>query len=208
MRKLFLTILLFLAVTSYAGQKAITDTGEIVILNSDGTWEYSDNFNKANNIIETNKKKFQKPSNSAFLLKSVINKSAFWINTEKWSFKRGKISEAAEYTFKLKGEDLYGTAITERMVMPIESFVDVALSNAQDEAPDAKIIDQEYRIVNGKKVLYLEITGTMNNIKFTYFGYYYSDVSGVTQFIAYTGNSLINRYKSEINDFLNGLDTQ
>jgi len=208
MRKLFLTILLLLAVTSYAGQKAITDTGEIVILNSDGTWEYPDDSKKAKNIIEINKKIFQKPSTSAFLLKSVKNKSAFWINTDKWSFKKEKISEAAEYAFQLKGEDLYGTAITERMDIPIESFVDIALSNAQDEAPDAKIIDQEYRIVNGKKVLYLEITGTMNNIKFAYLGYYYSDVSGVTQFIAYTSNSLINRYKSEINDFLNGLDTQ
>ena len=35
MKKLFVTILLLLAATSYASQKAITDTGEEVILNSE-----------------------------------------------------------------------------------------------------------------------------------------------------------------------------
>jgi hypothetical protein len=38
MKKIFLvTILLLFSFTSYAGQKAITDTGDQVILNSDGT---------------------------------------------------------------------------------------------------------------------------------------------------------------------------
>ena len=208
MKKLFVTILLLLAATSYASQKAITDTGEEVILNSDGTWEYSDNAQKATNTIETNKKKFEKPRNSSFLLKSIKNNSAYWINTDKWSFGKAKGNAEAEYEFKLKGKDLYGMAITEGAEIPLESLANIALSNARGIAPDAKSVKQEFRIVNGKKVIYMEIDCTVEGMKVAYLGYYYSDVSGATQLVTYTGTNLVDKYKSEINNLLNGLVTQ
>ena len=208
MKKLFVTIILLLAATSYASQKAITDTGEEVILNSDGTWEYSDNAQKAIGTIKTNKKKFERPRDSSFQLKSIKNNSAYWINTNKWSFGKAKNNPQAEYQFQLKGKDLYAMAIAEGVEIPIETLADIALSNARSAAPDAKIVRQEYRVVNGKKVIYMEMNGTIQGIKFTYLGYYYSDASGSTQLIAYTATSVVDKYKSEINDFLNGLVTQ
>ena len=208
MKKLFVTILLLLSVTSYASQKAITDTGKEVILNNDGTWEYSDNAQNATNIIETNKKKFERPRTSSFLLKSTKNNSAYWINTDKWVFKKAKDSASAEYEFRLKGKDLYGKAITEEAVIPVESLANIALSNAREVAPDAKRVKQEFRIVNGKKVIYMEMSLTIQGMKAIYFGYYYSDVSGVTQLIVYTTTNLVDKYKSEINNLLNGLVTQ
>ena len=208
MKKLFVTILLLLAATSYASQKAITDTGEEVILNSDGTWEYSDNAQKASNIIETNKKKFERPKDSSFLLKSIKNNSAYWINTDKWSFGKAKDNPEVEYQFQLKGKDLYAMAVNEGIEIARESLIDIALSNARSAAPDVKIVRQEYRIVNGKKVIYMEMNGTIQSIKFTYLGYYYSDASGSTQLVTYTATNLVDKYRSEINDFLNGLVMQ
>ncbi len=208
MKKLFVIILFLLAATSYASQKAITDTGEEVILNSDGTWEYSDKAQKATKRIGINKKEFEKPRNSSFLLKSTKNNSAYWINTDKWVFKKSKDRGAAEYTFQLKGKDLYGMAITEGVEIPLESLGNIALTNARKAAPDSKSVKQEFRIVNGKKVLYMEINGTIQGINFTYLGYYYSDASGVTQLVTYTGTNLVDKYKSEINNLLNGLVTQ
>ncbi len=208
MKKLFVAILLLLAATSYASQKAITDTGEEVILNSDGTWEYSDSAQKATDIIKTNKTKFKRPRDSSFLLKSTKNNSAYWINTDKWFFEKAKNNTAAEYEFQLKGKDLYGMAITEGAEIPIESLANIALSNARTIAPDVKSVKQEFRIVNGKKVIYMEMKGTLQGMKVTYLGYYYSDASGATQLITYTTTKLVDKYKSEINDFLNGLVTQ
>ena len=208
MKKIFITILLLLAATSYADQKAITDTGEEVILKSDGTWEYSDNAQKATNIIETIKKKFERPKDSSFLLKSVKNNSAFWINTDKWSFEKPKVKHDAEYMFKLKDKDLYGMAITEGIEMPIESLADLALEYGRDAAPDLKIVRKEYRVVNGNKLICMEMNGTIQGIKFTYLGYYYSNSSGCTQLVTWTGTNLVAKFKSEIYDFLNGLVTQ
>jgi hypothetical protein len=208
MKELLVTILVLLTATSYASQKAITDTGEEVILKSDGTWEYSNDSQRAVNKIEISKKKFKRPESSSFLLKSSNNKSAFWINTKKWSFKKSKKNVEAEYEFHLKSSDLHGMSITEEVEISIEYLIKIALENAQAVAPDAKIVRQEYRIVNGHKVIYLEISGSMQGIEFTYFGYFYSDSSGTTQFIAYTGTNLADKYRSEINDFLNGFDKQ
>ncbi|MBA7532119.1 hypothetical protein ES705_24345 [subsurface metagenome] len=208
MKKLFVTILLLLAATSYASQKAITDTGEQVILNSDGTWEYYGNAQKPAKIIETIKKKFERPRNSSFLLKSIKNKSAYWINTNKWSFHKAKDNPQAEYQFQLKGKDLYAMTIAEGVEIPIETLTNIALDNARSVAPDTKIVRQEYRVVNGNKVIYMEMNGTLQGVKFTYLGYYYSDTSGSIQLIAYTATSVVDKYKTEINDFLNGLVTQ
>ena len=50
--------------------------------------------------------------------------------------------------------------------------------------------------------------GTIQGIKFSYFGYYYSDKSGSTQLLAYTASNLADKYKIEIENFLNGLSIQ
>ena len=208
MKNLFIAALLLLATTSYAGQEAVTDTGEKVILNSDGTWVYADKTPKPALKIETNKKKFAKPNDSTFLVKSTRNNSAYWINSSKWTFKKAQESAAAEYQFHLKGKDLFGMAITEEIEMPMESLADAALSNARNVASDAKIIMQEYRIVNGKKLIYMQIGCTIKGINFIYNGYYYSNPAGSTQLVVYTAANTASKYMTEISDFLNGLETQ
>lgn len=209
MKKLFLaTLLLLVAFASHAAQKAVTDTGEQVILNGDGTWIYADKAQKTDQEIEVNNAKFEKPQASTFLLKSKRNKSSFWIDSSKWSFKKPDHDAVIEYQFQLKGKDLYAMAITEGVEIPVDSLADIALTNAQGAAPDAKVVKKEYRTVNGKKVIYMEMKGTIKGINFTYLGYYYASSAGATQFIAYTATSAVTRYSSEIIELLNGLDVQ
>lgn len=209
MKKLFLAALLFLfTFTSHAAQKAVTDTGQQVILKNDGTWVYADKAQKFEHEIETNNARFEKAHESTFLLKSSRNKSSFWIDPAKWSFRKPDDDAAVEYRFQLKGKDLYGMAVTEGVDIPLDSLADIALANAQGAAPDAKVIKKEYRTVNGRKVIYMEMKGTIKGINFTYLGYYCASSAGATQFIAYTATSAIAKYNSEIMELLNGLDAQ
>lgn len=209
MMKVFMSIVLMLAIMpAFASQRAITDTGDEVILNTDGTWVYASRAAKNLAKIRTNKTVFKKPKSSNFQLKSKKNNSAFWINPAKWGFKKAVSNTEAEYEFQLKGKDLYGMAVTEEIEISLESLVDLALSNAQSAAPDARVTKKEYRNVNGKKVIYMEIQGTIQSIKFTYMGYYASNDSGSTQLITYTATNLVSKYKKEVNDFLNGLIEQ
>lgn len=209
MKILYVALLILLATTCYASQKAITDTGEEIIIYSDGTWKYPTISKQNEGAIKINESTFKTPNGSSFLLKSTTNNTAYWVNTNKWVFSKTKDStEATEYEFQLKGKDLYGMTITEETEIPVKSLTDIAFSNAQNVVQDIKILKREYRTVNGKKVIYMEMEGTMQGMNVTYLGYYYSDSSGSTQFLTYTGTNLVDKYKSEINDFLNGFVTQ
>jgi hypothetical protein len=204
MRFLILLLVSAFATYSYANMKAVTDKGDVVILQDDGTWIFEKPKDVEKSEIKTNKKKFKKDGNASFNLKSTKNNSEFWIDPKKWSFKKGEDGAAAEYTLQLTGEDLYAMVITEQIELPIENFGNIALLNARKAAPDTRILLQEYRQVNGSKILYVQMEGTLQGIIFVYFGYYTSNKNGSTQYVAYTAKNLVPKYESEIFTLLNG----
>ena len=203
MRLKLTIILFFISLVSFASQRAITDTGEEVILNDDGTWQLASN-KKPLTTIEINKKIFTKPKDASFLIKSTKNNTAFWLDTSKWRFKKATSNADAEYELQLKEGDLYGMLISERIEIKLESLVNIAIDNAKGVAPDLEVVKKEYRKVNNNKVIYMEMNGTTQGIKVTYLGYYYSDKSGSSQFLIYTATNLVKKYKSEIINLLNG----
>ena len=188
-----------------ASKKATTDEGDVVVLNDDGTWVYENGRIENDIELAMNPLTFSKHSDSRFKLKSTKNNAAFWINPKKWSFKKNENGhESAEYTFEFKGSDLYGMVVTEQIEIKLEELVNIAIDNAKDVAPNMKIVKKEYRMVNNHKVIYMEMEGTVQSIKFTYLGYYFSDSSGTTQYLTYTGTNLVEKYRKNIDNFLNG----
>ena len=199
-----LALVLFSAF-AVAGKKAVTEDGDVVILNDDGTWVYESAIPQSEAELKMNPGTFSKPDNASFKIKSGKTDANFWINPKKWKFEKNLDGNApSEYTFQLKGEDLYAMAITERLAMNLDSLADQALENAKDAAPDTRILKKEYRMVNGNKVIYLEMEGTIQGVKFRYLGYYHSNDAGVTQYLTYTGANLVKDYQEEIDNFLNG----
>ncbi|SFS31984.1 hypothetical protein SAMN04488006_0627 [Lutibacter maritimus] len=200
---LLLSCLLIISL-SQAQQKAVTETGEEVILFDDGTWEYKNGEHIEETEIPTNSKKFEKDENSTFLLKSTKFNVGFWLNPKIWSFKKSTDNPDSEYELQLKGGDLYGIIISEKVHIPLETMKSIALENGKSVAPDLKIVKEEYRTVNGFKVLLLQMNGTMQGIKVSYYSYYFSNTNGTVQFVTYTSQNLIDSYSSEIEKLLNG----
>ena len=122
-----------------------------------------------------------------------------------WSFNTPTDNPEAEYELQLKDGDLYGLIITEKVEIPIETLKVIALENAKAAAPNMSIVKEEFRNVNGLKVLLLHMNGTIQGIKFSYYGYYYSNSNGTVQFITYTSQNLLDGFKSKIEDLLNGI---
>ncbi|MBI35709.1 MAG: hypothetical protein CMP67_10155 [Flavobacteriales bacterium] len=203
MKKIFLVVFLFTLITSKAQKLAVTDTGQEVILYDDGTWKYKDKSD-VEKEIPTNSKKFKKNDKSTFLLKSNKFNVGFWLNTKKWSFKKATNNEEAEYELQLKNGDLYGLMITEKTSIPLKTLKSIALENAKSVAPDITVVKEEYRTVNGSKVLLMQMNGTMQGIKVSYYGYYFSNNNGTLQFLTYTSQNLLSDYIDEIEDLLNG----
>jgi hypothetical protein len=206
MKKTFLLLIsLFFVNLTQAQQKAVTETGEEVILYDDGTWKYQNEDQASEKEIPTNPKKLKKDKKSTFLLKSSNLNIGVYLNPKIWSFKKATDNPEAEYELQLKGGDLYGMIISEKIEIPLETLKSIALENGKVAAPDLKIVKEEYRTVNGLKVLLLQLNGTMQGIKFSYYGYYFSSPNGTVQFITYTSQNLLDSYKPESEKLLNGL---
>jgi hypothetical protein len=89
--------------------------------------------------------------------------------------------------------------------MTPEALKEIVIKNAQNAAPDAKVVHEDNRIVNGKKVFCMRMEGTVAGVPFIYYGYYYAGKAGIVQLITYTGQNLYPEYESEMTEFLNGL---
>lgn len=206
MKSLILCLFLFVAYDSANAQiKAVTSNGDEVILNEDGTWKYLNEPEGALKTIAINPNKFQKSADAGFLVKSNNIACGIYINPKKWSFSKGSEGGATEYQLVLKGKDAYAMLITEKMEMPIETLKKAALSNAREVSPGMAIVEEEYRLVNGNKVLMMQMRGKVEGIDFTYFGYYFCSAVGTLQFLSYTSSNLMPEYKKEMEELLNGL---
>jgi len=168
-------ILVFCITYVQAQTKAVTETGDEVVLYTDGTWKYVNEEGTVEKEILINPTTYEKSKKATFLLKSKRINLGFWLNPKKWSFKKGMSNEDAEYELQLRGEDLYGIIITEKIEIPIQAFKEMALENGREIAPDIQVVKEEYRMVNGLKVLLLQMNGTMQGIKISYYGYYFSN---------------------------------
>jgi hypothetical protein len=203
---LFFTISLMIFSQLKGQQKAVTENGDEVILYDDGTWKYLFEEEIDEPKIPTNPNKFIKSAEATFLLKSKKVNLGFWINTKTWSFSKPKDNNSvAEYEFELKGGDLYGMIISEKVEIPLELLKSIAVKNAKEVAPDIKVVKEEFRNVNGIKVLLLQMNGTLQGMKITYYGYYYSNESGTVQFLTYTSQNLFESNKTKMETFLNGI---
>ena len=179
--------------------EATTDDGRKVILHPDGTWEYKD----APQNLESGAG--NKPEGATKLYKSKKGFYEIWVNPDMWKMSPTAEGEEAEYNFTHKSGDAYAVIIAERIPIPTETLKDVALENARAVAPDAKITSQNYVEVNGVQVLNLQIDGTIQGIKFTYFGYYWGGKAGALQVITFTGQTLFEELKPDMKEFLDGL---
>ena len=207
MKKLLLLISCSICfVAGFAQLKAITENGDEVFLYDDGSWTLvGDPAPYEFETLELNPKAFEKDSKSSFLLKSNRTNMGIWLDPKKWTFKKAEVNSEAEYEFQLKDGDLYGMLISERVAIPLETLRGIALENGRSVAPDLHIDKEEYRTVNGLKMLFLQMSGTMQGIKFSYYGYYYTNDNGTVQFVTYTAQNLLEEYIPECELLLGGL---
>jgi hypothetical protein len=202
MKHLFLFFSLFFSLVSFGQQYATTDNGKRVKLNEDGTWKYEV---RETPVKESELKTYTKPSQATKLVQSAKNNFAFWYDASKWTIDKKTDNDAAEFSLSIKGEDGYAMLISERLEIDLASLKDVAISNAREEDPNMSLDKEEYRMVNGIKVLHLQMSGKMSGVKFTYIGYYCSNEKGTVQFVCYTGTSLLPDYQKDFENLLNGL---
>ena len=196
---------LFFTLLINAQINSVTENGDEVLLYKDNTWKYSnESLNETVEILR-NDKPFTKEKKSSFLVKSSKTNIGVWINPKDWGFSKSKTDSPSEFNFNHKQLDVYGMLIAEKTEVTVEALTDIAYENALEAAPDIKIVEKEYRTVNGLEVIMMKMKGTIQGIKFIYFGYYFSNAQGAFQFLTYTSQNVFNEYKNDMLHLLNGL---
>jgi hypothetical protein len=204
--RLLALCLLGLAASAQATIKGVTDKGDEVLLEDDGTWHYVKVPAEVTAAqVATNDTRFTRARDAAFPVRSTRNDAVVYMNPKQWSFTKAKATGDIEYTFRNTEGDVYAALTTERISAPLEKLGDVILGNVRQAAPDAEVVMKEYRVVNDRKLLYMRMTATIQGMKFVYMGYYFSDDSGTTQLVAWTSRNLAQTNAPRIEAFLNGL---
>jgi len=191
------TIALFAASigTSQTPIRARTDAGREVILSPDGTWKYASGETHSSVTRSTEGKTLFKGPQGNF---------GIWYDSEKWTIRPNADSEG-RFQFKLKRGDAYALVLIEEIPVPTRSLKSVALANAKEAASDAKITFEGTTNIDGQEVLILKIDGTVQEIPFRYYGYYYGGKKGTIQVLTFTGQSIFEKYEPEFAEFLSGL---
>lgn len=192
--------LLIAASTVAETMEATTSDGKKVILFPDGRWEYKEEAPSSQAMLS-----FKKPSNATEVLKSKKGFVELWYDPNKWATIRDGSNPDAEFQLNHYSGDAQAMVIVERINMPLPALKELALTNAKNVAPDAKIVFEEERLVNNTKMLNMQIEGTIQGISFTYYGYYWTGKAGVLQVITFTGQNLFEELKADFTEFLNGI---
>lgn len=211
MRRGILLVLFTIFISQFTiGQEiAITERGDSVVLLSNGTWDYYDSFysgSEEKEEIRTNEKTFSKPSTAVKKINGKNQAYEVWYDDKIWRrIPIGEINPEADIALQLIKGDVYAMVIYEEIEIPFDNLAQIALNNAVNAAPDIKLVDKEYRVVNNDTLICMQMDGTAQGMKVTYYSYYFSNEKGSIQFHTFTGQSLVDKYKNEINDLLNGL---
>ncbi len=195
---LLTAVLLLPALIHAQDIRATTEDGRTVILKKDGTWQYQE---KTKPTTATGG--FNKSSKATSTYRARGGKFSVWFDPTKWS--QGKSDDPSKTTFQFTDGDLYGMIIAERMEIRLDALKEVALTNAKAVAPDTRITFEEMRTVNGRSILCMKMEGTIQTIRFVYYGYYSAGPSGTVQLLTYTSKNLSAEMEPEMTEFLNGL---
>ena len=209
MRYILLSLFLAGSLASAHGQtKAVTENGEEVILNKDGTWRSMSVTPSYETRLDT--PVVTKSAKATFLVKCKRIKYGIWLDPKKWTFSTAKPNEETplEYRLTLKNGDAYAMTIPEGIGIGLDNIVSFTLENTKKAAPDARIVRQETRNVNGNIVRMVEKRATVQGIKFVYFAYYYSVDDMTVQFITYTSEPLWSKHKADMEELLSGFTTK
>lgn len=220
MKNIFFTIVaLFYVPFSQAQRIAITEKGEVVLLNANGTWRpqpkdssfvISLNMDSLNTVeaksIPQNLNKYESPRNATHLIKSKKVKVGLYINNKYWGVRRGEINEYSEYYFFNKVDDGYAQFYSENTTgLTLADLQKSILRSTRSEMTDAYIKMSEYRWVNGIKVICTNVIGTMNNFKSESLTYSFITEEGIVKLGIYNSQSKFEKYRELYENFLNGL---
>ena len=175
-----------------ADVRAKTEDGKEVILHDDGTWTYAEFAKKDKRGSE---RYVGKHGTFALSLAPGV-----WKKSEKPS------SPVAEAEFTHREGDAVALVIAERIAVPPARLKETVLQNIRNVDPQAKILKEEKKTVNGTNVQFLTLNAKVQGIPFTYMYCLYTGDADTIQIMTFTAQHLFNEYRQDMEAVLNGFE--
>ena len=141
------------------------------------------------------------PPSSATETIQLLKSATLSIDPAKW--KQAPSTAPGRLRFNHTAGDGYAMVIAERIEMapdPWQTWRDERRGRTR-----CAVVTDDNRIVNGTPVRCLRIVGTMQEISFKYFGYFYAGPAGTIQVITYTSTSLFDEFAADFEGLLDGV---
>lgn len=197
---------------------AVTESGDTIFVYNDGTWSFTDDSESGEVVnkigflsrdikIDTISTPFEVSSTANKTITSTIFEDfEFRYNDKKWKRQPpGQYNKEAEFAFSSKTKDIFCVAITEEVEVGMENLLKIAI-HTMEENTGAKVnlIKSELRKINGTDVIHGVLQMQASGLNFVFDSYYFSDERGSIQLTTWTGENVHEKYKSEIEELLNG----
>lgn len=211
LKNVFLSFLIILMIhgTASAQQVAVTEEGDSVVLFSDMTWIYLSDYIEEDyeeKEITFNENSFEKPASATAKITESDGAYTLWYDNKAWMRHPAEsINPDADFVLKFKNGDAYGMLIYEELTINIELIADLALRNANMLGGDMQLDYKEYRVLNNDTIICMKMDGEIQGVNITYFSYYLSNDKGTVQFHTFTGTSIFDKYREEMEELLNGI---
>jgi hypothetical protein len=137
-------------------------------------------------------------------IKTSVDEFVLWIDETKW--KQDKSDTPGILKFSHVNGEALAVLITDHIGIPTDVMREAVLQSAKRGDPNARITSEEKRIVNGRQVLAVEMSLTLEGVPVKIFGYYYGGSSGNVQVIGIIPEAVFTTNIGEVTEFLNGLD--
>jgi len=179
------------------------DNGRRIKQENNEAWFFRPESEKNNDAI-AEKLSFSRPTDADKFLTGTGKTYGIWFKSKNWILMDRKLNSAADMSFRARNSDAFAMIIAGKVNIPLQSLKGIVLENARSTAQNSKFIKDEKRIVNGNKIIAVQIKGTMKGIRFVFFNYLYSDRNGAIQIVTFTTDNLFEEYQNILEEFLNG----
>jgi TonB family protein len=131
---------------------------------------------------------------------------ALWADPHRWVLGSHRVNDQfAEFQLNHHNGDAHTLLIAENVSVPTASLKDRAFAKVKASDPNAKLVADETRTVNGRQMVSLMMEGDLNGTQMTYYGYYYSGEEGTVQAVTITSRNKFKDYQRDFTDLLSGL---
>lgn len=143
------------------------------------------------------------PPRASRALELLNGKASIAFDPTRWT-ETGATPEGYRQFRHSRGES-YAVIVAERVEIPTERLRDIGLENMKAGGGIIENSKEERRRVNGVDVIMMQLDVNAKGVPLTYVIYYHGGPAGSLQIVTFTARNLIQEYRSELEEFLNGL---